>query len=134
MRRKLTALIGVCALVLLGILMLRAIRMDRVGYREQAALSGEMIATAAQSLAFQREELVYDGRGELDLMEGVTATDVDGSDITEQVNAVITGRSDVSRKDGALFRIPLRRKGTDGPAIPCDAGIPGAPALCGGES
>lgn len=57
-----------------------------------------MIATAAQSLAFQREELVYDGRGELDLMEGVTATDVDGSDITEQVNAVITGRSGVSRK------------------------------------
>lgn len=98
MRRKLTALIGVCALVLLGILMMRAIRMDRVGYREQAALSGEMIATAAQSLAFQREELVYDGRGELDLMEGVTATDVDGSDITEQVNAVITGRSGVSRK------------------------------------
>ena len=58
MRRKLTALIGVCALVLLGILMLRAIRMDRAGYREQAALSGEMIATAAQYLAFQRAELV----------------------------------------------------------------------------
>ena len=97
MRRKLTALIGVCALVLLGILMLRAIRMDRVGYREQGGPEWGDDCHSRPVLAFQRKSWCMTAGANWISWRG-DGHGCDGSDITEQVNAVITGRSGVSRK------------------------------------
>ncbi len=50
---------------------------------------------------FENEELVFDGTGSLDLMKDVKAEDSDGTDVTDKVEAIITG-------DGTLYRKTVR--------------------------
>ena len=61
-------------------------RGSRTGYKEPVCFQSK------------RTELVYDGNGELDLLEGVTASDEDGTDLTGEVSAVITGEGSGSEK------------------------------------
>lgn len=60
--------------------------------------STQTSGTTSASLEFDSEELVYSGIGMLDLMEGVHATDSDGTDLTDEVNAVITADGTLTRK------------------------------------
>lgn len=53
---------------------------------------------ASGSIAFEEEELIFDGSGSLDLMKGVKAADSDGKDATEKVDAIITGDGTLNRK------------------------------------
>ena len=50
------------------------------------------------SIIFESEELVFDGTGKLDLMSGVSAKNADGEDITDKIEAVITGDGTLNRK------------------------------------
>ena len=115
MRRRLPIFAGITALVLLAVLFVQAVRMDRAGYSQTGGNSfaggnplpgGSSTVSVGTSdpadgqagLLFDSQELVYDGSGSLDLLAGVTAADTDGSDITDQVNAVLTGRGSGNRK------------------------------------
>lgn len=49
-------------------------------------------------LEFESEELVYSGRGKLDLMDGVRAESSQGEDLTSQVSAVLTGEGTENKK------------------------------------
>lgn len=50
------------------------------------------------SFKMDSDEIVYDGQGELDLMQGVTADDGNGNDVTDKVAAVITAEGTLGRK------------------------------------
>lgn len=84
---------GAAALLLMVVLYGSAVRQDQA-----AAPVVETTAAGQQSLVIDTPEMVYDGYTALNLMDGVTATNVDGQDITSQVNAVITGRGSMNRK------------------------------------
>ena len=49
-------------------------------------------------LEFESEELVYSGRGKLDLMDGVRAESSQREDLTSQVSAVLTGEGTENKK------------------------------------
>lgn len=95
MRQKIFKGIGILAAVLLAVLLGTAFQRDT---KEQGQKTAESETEDGAYLKFDPEELVYDGSGSLDLLHGVKAVDEDGTDITSQVNAVITGDSQRNRK------------------------------------
>ncbi len=93
-RRKLILnLIGLIAAVALAVILWLAFQMPQV---ENPQNTASQLPSA--TLEFDSEELVFTGSGMLDLMEGVHATDGDGTDLTHQVNAVITSSGTLTRK------------------------------------
>lgn len=90
-------MLGMISLVFMGILFFRAGRMDQA-FKTQQMEAGEKKDLGQAALVLDSEELVYDGSGTLELLSGVTALDTDGTDMTSQVNAVITGRGSRNRK------------------------------------
>lgn len=123
-RNKVYTTIGVAALILLMAVFAAAVWKNRSAHTpvEQGEVSGRAI------LKFEPEELVYDGTGELDLMEGVSAFSEDGEDLTDQVTAVLTGdgnktnkiiRYSVFDKNGkeTTRRRDLKFVGYNGPSI-----------------
>lgn len=59
-------------------------------FSDRAAVAVRTREKETVSIVFEPEILEYDGAGELDLMEGVTALGEDGRDLTDQVQAVLT--------------------------------------------
>lgn len=53
---------------------------------------------AAGSFELESDEIVYNGQGELDLMQGVKAYNGEGKDITDKVSAVVTAEGTMGRK------------------------------------
>ena len=93
-RRKLILnLIGLIAAVALAAILWLAFQTPHV---ENPQNTASQLPSA--TLEFDSEELVFTGSGMLDLMEGVHATDGDGTDLTHQVNAVITSSGTLTRK------------------------------------
>ncbi len=90
-RKTIQNTVGISALVLLillaGFIFLKG--EQSVAETEQNKSSG--------SISFD-EELVFDGSGKLNLMEGVTAEDSGGNDATDKVKAIITGDGTLNRK------------------------------------
>lgn len=95
MRQKIFKGMGILAAVLLAVLLGVSFQRDT---KEQGQKTAESETEDGAFLEFDPEELVYDGSGSLDLLHGVKAVDEDGTDITSQVNAVITGDSQRNRK------------------------------------
>ena len=92
MRRIFFTGIGAGAALLLALLLLLA------WSREQGDGAGEeKEEKKTVRLIFQSKELVYDGSGALDLMEGVTAKDDRGNDLTDRVDALITAEGGMGR-------------------------------------
>ena len=52
----------------------------------------------AGSFELESDELVYNGQGELDLMQGVKAYNGEGRDVTDKVSAVVTAEGTMGRK------------------------------------
>lgn len=86
-------LIGIAAVLALGAVIWLSFQ---IPHSSQNNASVSQLPSA--TLEFDSEELVYTGSGMLDLMEGVCATDGDGTDLTGQVNAVITADGTLTRK------------------------------------
>ena len=86
-------LIGIAAVLALGAVIWLPFQ---IPHSSQNNASVSQLPSA--TLEFDSEELVYTGSGMLDLMEGVRATDGDGTDLTGQVNAVITADGTLTRK------------------------------------
>lgn len=95
MRQNLFRIIGAAAACLLVLLLLLAWRRE---YGADQTAADRPKEEAKASFSFQSDELVYSGKGKLDLMDGVTATDSRGNDLTSQVNALLTGEGSGSRK------------------------------------
>lgn len=95
MRQNLFRGIGILSVFLLLILFGAAVFQDEKNQSDSVEKEKKV---SGISLEFQTEELVYDGSGDLDLLEGVTAADKDGNDLTSEVNAVITGDGNRNRK------------------------------------
>ncbi len=125
-RRRGKQAIGVAALFLLLLLFLTAIYQERqvsLGQSGETRRDEERIV-----LSFEPEILEYDGSGPLDLMEGVTAIDPSGRDVTGEVQAVLTAdgtgnekkiRYSVFAENGAETTTTrtLRLEGYTGPQI-----------------
>ena len=62
-------------------------------YVSQTQQSGEI-----GSFEFVSDEIVYDGHGELDLMDGVKAYNGEGKDVTNKVSAIVTAEGTMGRK------------------------------------
>lgn len=95
MRQKKFLIVGALSLFLLALLMGAAVFQDS---RQAAEAVAASLPETAAELVFDSEELIFEGQGSLDLMEGVYAADEDGADITDQVNAVLTGAGSKNRK------------------------------------
>lgn len=86
---------GIIAVVLLVLLI------GFVFLKGEEAEPEKTTTSSSGSIIFENEELVFDGTGSLDLMKGVKAEDSDGKDVTDKVEAIITG-------DGTLYRKTVR--------------------------
>lgn len=93
MRRYARHIVGLAALALLAALFLLAVYKGRSSAEQTEAKS---LGKAA--ILLESEELVYSGDGMLDLMEGVSALDEEGKDVTDQVQAVLAGESEQNEK------------------------------------
>ncbi len=93
-RHRVRLVLGITGILLLIAIVAAAAYQDK--RQEKKPAKREKVGQEA--LEFQTEEIVYDGSGRLDLLEGVRGTDVDGSDITREVNALITGSGTRNRK------------------------------------
>lgn len=96
MRRKMNktfAVIGAAAAVLLAAVLIISLWLGR----QQTKTPGEE-PDGTVRLEFENEALHYDGTGALNLMEGVRAVDADGSDVTDQVTAVVSAGDDIAEK------------------------------------
>lgn len=97
MRRKndkTSAVIGAAAAVLLAAVLVISLW---TGRRQQTETPGEEQGGTVR-LEFENEALHYDGTGALNLMEGVRAVDADGSDVTDQVTAVVSAGDNMTKK------------------------------------
>ena len=97
MRREMNktfAVIGAAAAVLLAAVLVISLW---IGRRQQTETPGEEQGGTVR-LEFENEALHYDGTGALDLMEGVRAVDADGSDVTDQVTAVVSAGDNMTKK------------------------------------
>lgn len=94
MKRKnsIFIIIGLTSVFLLLALMVVSVYMTR--QKEVVVKDDDSLV----QLDFQTEELTYDGTGTLDLMNGVTALSADGSDVSDQVNAVVMEGKTLSQK------------------------------------
>lgn len=96
MRRKMNktfAVIGAAAAVLLAAVLIISLWLGR----QQTKTPGEE-PDGTVRLEFENEALHYDGTGALNLMEGVRAVDADGSDVTDQVTAVVSAGDNMTKK------------------------------------
>ena len=73
-------MVGLAALICTVVLLILAAARDR-----QAETPARETKDTGAEILFETEELVYDGEGMLDLMEGVSARDRDGNDLTDLV-------------------------------------------------
>ena len=97
MRREMNktfAVIGAAAAVLLAAVLVIS---SWIGRRQQTETPGEEQGGTVR-LEFENEALHYDGTGALNLMEGVRAVDADGSDVTDQVTAVVSAGDNMTKK------------------------------------
>lgn len=97
MRREMNktfAVIGAAAAVLLAAVLVISLW---IGRRQQTETPGEEQGGTVR-LEFENEALHYDGTGALNLMEGVRAVDADGSDVTDQVTAVVSAGDNMTKK------------------------------------
>lgn len=97
MRREMNktfAVIGAAAAVLLAAVLVISLW---IGRRQQTETPGEEQGGTVR-LEFENEALHYDGTGALNLMEGVRAVDADGSDVTDQVTAVVSAGDNITEK------------------------------------
>ena len=90
---KISAVIGAAAAVLLAVVLAISLWIGR----QQIKTSGEEHDGTVR-LEFENEALHYDGTGALNLMEGVRAVDADGSDVTDQVTAVVSAGDNITEK------------------------------------
>lgn len=93
MRRYARHIVGLAALALLAALFLLAFYRGRVPEDKT-----EVKSLGKAAILLEPEELAYRGDGTLDLMEGVSALDEEGNDVTDQVQAVLAGGSDQNEK------------------------------------
>lgn len=91
---KISAVIGAAAAVLLAAVLVISLW---IGRRQQTETPGEEQGGTVR-LEFENEALHYDGTGALNLMEGVRAVDADGSDVTDQVTAVVSAGDNMTKK------------------------------------
>ena len=91
---KISAVIGAAAAVLLAAVLVISLW---IGRRQQTETPGEEQGGTVR-LEFENEALHYDGTGALNLMEGVRAVDADGSDVTDQVTAVVSAGDNITEK------------------------------------
>ena len=92
-RHTIGKILGIGAVLLLAALFVFAKREE---IKETPV--GETQKEETVELEFEPEVLEYDGKGTLDLMEGVRARTKDGEDLTGQVQAVLTGDGTNGRK------------------------------------
>lgn len=93
-RSRIHTIIGVTALVLLTAVFAAAVWKNRTAHTS----GGKRTAFEGPVLKMETDELVYDGRGELNLMQGVRAVSQDGEDLTDKVTAVLTGDGNETNK------------------------------------
>lgn len=112
-RRKRQIIMGIFSLALIAGIFAAALRQDDSGRREQT----EKAAEPQVSISFSPEELVYDGKSSLNLMDGVKALTAAGEDVTSEVSAVLTGRGSKTERivrynvfDSSGVEISARRK------------------------
>lgn len=91
-RNKIFSMIGCMAAILLAALLGLSVYVTRQ-QKDAVKESGSSVR-----LHFQSDELTYDGTGPLDLMKGVAAEASDGSDVTDQVSAVVVTGNSLSEK------------------------------------
>lgn len=98
--KKIQNTVGIAAIVLLAALV------GVVFFGNKEPEKEEQTNKSAGSITFEENELVYDGTGMLELMDGVVAKDSNGNDVAHKVEAIITG-------DGTLNRKLIRYSFTD---------------------
>lgn len=94
MRQKISVILGILAVCLLAFLLFTAVKRDKA---EEIQDKTDTETQEEAEIIFNPEDLVYDGSGKLDLMEGVSAKE-NGKDITSQVNAFLTGDGTQEKK------------------------------------
>lgn len=85
--------VGMAAIGCMAALLFFAGKKDRQERAEE-----ENTAAAKVTISFESETLVYDGSGELDLMEGVSAVDSEGVDRTEEIEAYLLSDDNLTQK------------------------------------
>ena len=81
--KKITYLIGIVSLLALVIILILSFKMTTENNDDDGQNSSENAKIIFEG------DLVYDGTGELDLLDGVSAIDEDGTDLTSNINAKI---------------------------------------------
>ena len=81
--KKITYLIGIVSLLALVIILILSFKMTTENNDDDGQNSSENAKIIFEG------DLVYDGTGELDLLDGVNAIDEDGTDLTSNINAKI---------------------------------------------
>lgn len=76
-------IIGILALVLLGGLYLVTKKL------ETSQFNSDTVSKDDATIVFEEDSLSYDGSGLFNALDGVSATDVDGTDLTDQINSII---------------------------------------------
>lgn len=118
--KKITYLIGIVSLLALVIILILSFKMTTENNDDDGQNSSENAKIIFEG------DLVYDGTGELDLLDGVNAIDEDGTDLTSNINAkiVLDGndqeiRYSVSGENGQIVykERDLVLKNYQGPAI-----------------
>ena len=118
--KKITYLIGIVSLLALVIILILSFKMTTENNDDDGQNS-----SGNAKIIFEGD-LVYDGTGELDLLDGVNAIDEDGTDLTSNINAkiVLDGndqeiRYSVSGENGQIVykERDLVLKNYQGPAI-----------------
>lgn len=118
--KKITYLIGIVSLLALVIILILSFKMTTENNDDDGQNSSENAKIIFEG------DLVYDGTGELDLLDGVSAIDEDGTDLTSNINAkiVLDGndqeiRYSVSGENGQIVykERDLVLKNYQGPAI-----------------
>lgn len=93
MKQKISVLLGILSVCLLVFLFFAAAKRDKTEEMQDK----KMEETGEIEIFFEPEELVYNGSGSLNLMEGVFAKE-DGRDITDTVSAFLTGDGTKEKK------------------------------------
>ena len=131
--RFLTAGIGVLSAAVLVILFLFSDRLaDNFGKGETVQVRREDFGEDQSSLTVEHEEVSFDGNGIFDPLDGVTATDCDGTDISYKVAvSYVSGAGIQEKKISYVVYNSMGEKltagsrltlsGYSGPDITCDA-------------
>ncbi len=87
-------LAGVCAVVLIVVIFLAIREKDS----SDSATESNTVKATIGTLTFDSETIVFDGKGTLNLLEGVHADDGNGNDVTKDISTVITAAGTQTRK------------------------------------